>query len=155
MTLKLSSQSFDTVIDSDVFFCTIEHTSVGFSRLSCSCNCTRVCPMRQPRPSLTPSYWLTKRPFLILIGRVAMNNFCLESEFWMSESLLLVAASYRYAIDASRREHSIELELSLIFVLCHCTPARATDFCHMTSPWQHIVSMRIIWQNGASDTPNH
>ena len=31
--------------------------------------------------------------------------------------------------------------------------ACATDFCHMTSPRQHIMSMRIIWQNGVSDTP--
>ena len=29
----------------------------------------------------------------------------------------------------------------------------ATDSCRMTSPWQHIMSMRIIWQNGESDTP--
>jgi hypothetical protein len=36
----------------------------------------------------------------------------------------------------------------------HETSARrATDFCHMTSPWQHCVSMRIIWQNGVTDTP--
>ena len=30
---------------------------------------------------------------------------------------------------------------------------RATDIGHMTSPWQHHMSMRIIWQNGSSDTP--
>ena len=29
----------------------------------------------------------------------------------------------------------------------------ATDSCHMTSPWQHVMSMRIIWQNGESYTP--
>ena len=29
----------------------------------------------------------------------------------------------------------------------------ATDISHMTSPWQHHMSMCIIWQNGKSDTP--
>ena len=35
----------------------------------------------------------------------------------------------------------------------HGLLARATDFGHMTSPWQQCRSMRIIWQNGVSDTP--
>jgi hypothetical protein len=35
-----------------------------------------------------------------------MNNFCLESEFWMLARLLLAIP---YAIDASRRERSIAL----------------------------------------------
>ena len=39
-----------------------------------------------------------------------------------------------------------------------CNVTRAADYSHMTSqwsPWQHILSMRIIWQNGESDTPTH
>ena len=37
-----------------------------------------------------------------------------------------------------------------------CNIAHATDYSHMTlrrSPWQHILSMCIMLQNGESDTP--
>jgi hypothetical protein len=63
----------------------------------------------------------------------AVNNFCVDSDFLMPISLLLVAASYRYAIDASIKE-------------------RALLFCAGACEWR-ASDMRIIWQNGASDTP--
>jgi hypothetical protein len=55
-------------------------------------------------------------------------------------------ASLLYTMDASRCQRLkayyslLALDLSL-----YAGTARATDVCLLTSPWQHIMSMRIRW----------
>ena len=39
---------------------------------------------------------------------------------------------------------------STVHMLGNC---QGPGHCHMTSPWQHIMSMHIVSQNGVSDTP--
>ena len=52
------------------------------------------------------------------------------------------------------RSRLASLRIALALAMPWRVRMRTADYSHMTSPWQHVMSMRIISQNGVSDTPN-
>jgi hypothetical protein len=69
-----------------------------------------------------------------------MTTYAYRERILDASKFIVVAASHRYVIDTSSEARALDRSLFNF----GGAGARATDFCHMTSPWQHIMSMRII-----------
>ena len=146
-SIRLGLSSANLVFWWDVFIqCisyTIEHASVGLSHITAGnqcVHCSTSYPMQRSShaPWPVPEDGWDKLIWKKAVSRQVATKNLLGSKFYRPVSLLATI------IDSSLR---------MSWALERTWMPWATDFGHMTSPWQQCRSMRIIWQNGMSDTP--